>query len=149
MRRKDKVPKVYVAHSLNLRDWVGKDVFPMIKKAGFLIEDPFASRREMMKGMATREIRKMIAEESRETFRWIVSHDLKVIDTCDAMIVINNGGPSYGSAFETFYMSHVLGKPVFFVASEKYKNHPWLNHYCCCVTTDVAKAIISMVKWFD
>jgi nucleoside 2-deoxyribosyltransferase len=134
---------------LGLREWVAEEIFPKIP-FGFIVIDPFASRRKALKDLGSEEqIRKDIAEKYGETFRWIVSHDLKEIDKCDAMLVINNGGPSYGSAFETFYMAHVLKKPVFFVASTKYRNHPWLNHYCCCVTDDVDQAIESMKKYFD
>ena len=141
--------RLYLAHTLGLRDWVAEEIFPKIPKE-FEIVDPFASRRKTLDGMGDNEetIRKKIAESFGETPRWIVTHDLDEVKTCDAMLTINSGGPSYGSSFESFYMSHELGRPVFFVTSQRYKLHPWLLQLCCCVTDDVDQAIESLKKYY-
>lgn len=145
----DWIVKIYVAHSLELRDWVADEIFTRIPE-DFEILDPFESRRDEMEGLDTdEEIRMAIREKYDETPRWVVKHDLDDIDTSDAMIVINNGGPSYGSVFETFYMAHVLDRPVFMLVESKYKNHPWLNFYCCCVTDDIDNLINSLLKYYN
>lgn len=140
-------PHIYVAHSYKLTDWVEKEVIPKLRMAGFIIKDPFENRREWFKDMTYDEVQ----EESNKirTPRWPVTHDLRLIDHCDGVIVLNNGGPSYGSAFEAFYAAHVKNLPVVFVTSKEHLEHPWLNFYCVCVTEDVDHAISNLAGWFD
>lgn len=145
-KTKDK-PKIYVAHTLGIRKWVKENVFPILEKAGFEILDPFENRRNAFENMSEEDIRKMISEMA-QTPRWIVTHDLKMIDSSNGVLVVNNGGPSYGSTYEAAYASMVLNLPVAFVAKKNYEKHPWLVFFSIAVSHKVEEAVSMLASWF-
>lgn len=56
----------------------------------------------------------------------IVEGDLRDIQECD-LFVANAWTPSFGTAMEVFYASHVLGKVVLCVAPKPHS--PWLTYH--------------------
>ena len=98
--KEDDKPKLYVAHTLATRTWVHDEIFPKLEKH-FEVIDPFRDRRKQYKGMTEEKVRDMIKD--LHTSRWVVDHDLGDIATCDALLLINAEGPSYGSILELAY----------------------------------------------
>ena len=125
-------PTIYIAHSLSVREKVFHEVIPLLKNY-FNIENPFTRRRKALQGRTEEEIRKNMRYINPPT--WVVGHDLKQIDKCDGMLIINTDGPSYGATFEMAHMVYdMTGQngimPMAIVVREAQKNHPWLHHYC-------------------
>ena len=140
--------RIYVAHSIENMKWVKDNVFP--KLHGFEIEDPFGSQRQILSGRSESDLRSDVRVKELYSAKWVVSHDKHQIERSDGMLVIRHGGDAYGSVFEIVYMAMVLERPVFFVdlrGSPIY--HPWLAHYCECITDDLDLAIESLHVWFD
>jgi len=137
--------RLYVAHTLGLKDEVAENVFPKLIPY-FDIVDPFRDRREAYKGKSEEEIREMILEMCNPS--WPVVHDLKDIDGCDALLMLNMGGPSYGSTLELAYAKRERNIPCVCVVKERYRWHPWLRDYAITVTDDVGLAIKSLLIFF-
>ena len=138
-------PRIYVAHSLELRKEVAGITIPKMEMY-FDIENPFATRLNQFGDMSNEEIR---ANRSWVVPSWVVKHDLKMIDTCDAMLVINTNGASYGSVIEASYCFFVLDIPVAFVVPEKYKDHPWIRHFAIHSGQDIDGAIDALRTFFN
>lgn len=138
-------PKVYVAHTLRLRDAVAEKYFPILEKR-FEIIDPFRDRRKMYHNMTEEEIREFI--QSIHTPSWPVVHDLKDISGCDVLLMINTDGPSYGSTLELAFAHQELHIPCIAIVQKQYVWHPWLIDYCITVTDDVDKALYSLFNFF-
>lgn len=138
-------PRIYIAHSLYLREEVAENVIPKMKLY-FDVENPFEHRLALFKGQTEEEIR-----ANREWVRpsWVVKHDLRQIEKCDGMIVLNKGSASYGSVIEASYCFFELGIPVVFVVAEKYQHHPWLNFFGIHVAKDIEEGIMAMRTFFD
>ena len=81
-------PRIYIAHSLYLREEVAENVIPKMKLY-FDVENPFEHRLALFKGQTEEEIR-----ANREWVRpsWVVKHDLRQIEKCDGMIVLKTFG---------------------------------------------------------
>lgn len=126
--------KVYLAHSLGLREYVAEKIEPKFISAGFTVINPFADRLEALAKYGEDE--EKLRAELKELPRWIVQHDLADVAECDCVVVYNPKGSSYGSTFEAAFAWFVLGIPVFFIVNEKYINHPWLNYMSSIITLE-------------
>ena len=124
---------------------IEENVFPKLIPY-FDIVDPFRDRRTAYEGKSEEEIREMIREMCNPS--WPVMHDLADIDGCDALLLINTNGPSYGSTLELAYANREIEIPCVCVVKSKYKWHPWLRHYAITVTDDVDLAIKSLLVFF-
>lgn len=138
-------PRLYVAHTLGLMKYVEEEVFPELEEY-FEIMDPFRDRRVDYEDKTEEEIREMI--KVTQTPSWVVKHDLADIKSCDALLMINNGGPSYGSIFELAYAHRELGIPCVAVVQHRYLNHPWLKDYCITVTDNIETALLSFFRYY-
>ena len=141
----EKKPKIYVAHTLGIRDNVEKEYFPILNKY-FTVIDPFESRRALFRGKNEEEIREMIKDI--ETSSWPVSHDIRDINQCDVLLMINTAGPSYGSIFEVAHAHQIMDIPCIAIVKKEYLWHPWLNDYCITVTDDFDIAMFSLHTYF-
>jgi len=155
--------RIYIAHSLQLRDWVAEEIIPKIEgmktvKMGtaeqyreepfFDCVNPFKDRLDLFKGKTNEEIR---ANRKWVQPKLVVQHDLNDIFTCDGMLVINTEGPSYGSAYEAsifFHRTNGLGMIIYLV-NEKYEHHPWLNHFSHAVVTDIDDAMRALEMFYN
>lgn len=138
--------KLYVAHTLGSMYEVEENVFPKLIPY-FDIVDPFRDRRTAYEGKSEEEIREMIREMCNPS--WPVVHDLMDIDTCDALLMINTNGPSYGSTLELAYAKRERNIPCVCVVKPRYKWHPWLRDYAITVTDDIDLAIKSLLIFFS
>lgn len=138
-------PRIYFAHSLELRKEVA-ELHALKAEMYFDIENPFATRLNDFGDMTNEEIR---STRGYVVPSWVVKHDLRMIDMCDGMFVLNTNGASYGSVIEAAYCFFRLDIPVAFIVPEKYNTHPWLRHFAIHVGSDVDEAIHAMRTFFN
>lgn len=137
--------KIYLAHPLAERDYVAKEIIPLVQKR-FLVVNPFKNRLERFKGLSPKEIRE---NQSWVRPNWVVGHDLLKIDECDGLLVYNLKGLfSVGSIFEAYY-AWSDAKPVAFVMPEEKVPHPWLQYHGIIVTPGIEVAINALYEYFD
>lgn len=155
--------KIYIAHSLSLRDWVADKIIPRIESfktvrtrqsdasyiesPAFSCINPFRDRLERFKGMTVEEIRE---NNFWVQPRLIVQRDLRDVFNSHGMMVINTDGPTYGSTYEAsifFSRTNGLGFIVFVVKPELV-NHPWLNYFSHAVVDNIDDAIEALGAFF-
>lgn len=137
--------QLYIAHSIEMTDFVIKEVFPKIEESGFTYVGPFQGNSKYFVGRSEEEIRHDPKVKALMPAKWCVDADMALMKASDGMLVIRKGGDAYGSIFELVYMAMVLKKPVAFVdmrGNPLY--HPWISHFCICVTDDIDIAIESL-----
>lgn len=137
--------KLYVAHSVELTDFVNKNVYLLMKDAGFDVIGPFQGNEKYFINRSESEVRADPKVKELMGAKWCVDTDMALMKGSDGMIVIRKGGDAYGSIFELVYMAMVLEKPVAFVDMRGDPiYHPWIHHFCICVTDSIHTAIESL-----
>lgn len=145
-------PKVYVAHSLSLREMVNDDIVPLLDKHGFTPLNPFTSRLEEFKGKTVTEIRKDLQSLHR-TRMWAVQHDLRMLDEADMVLVVMDS-PSIGSCMEASYGIFTRNLPTAFIVGKDYMEHTWLKALAIAIgnisnKNSINHVVLDMRKYFS
>lgn len=146
-------PKCYIAHTLDIRDFVADTIIPQLEEH-FQVENPFSkTRRDLFRDKTWEEIHDLVAD-NRKTSRWIVSHDLKKIDKCDCLFAYIPNELSIGVLSEIAYACFVKNIPIACVIpddKEKLLRHPWLNYMCVSLgkISEFNRVLKNLDEWFE
>jgi nucleoside 2-deoxyribosyltransferase len=102
-----------------------KNLYAFLESKGFSIVDHMVHT-----GMDYSDISDF--RDKPDLSRKIVNHDLKYIESSDAVVVIANG-PSYGTAIEMFVVKS-LGKKIILFAKDPVPT-PWLVYFSDYIVT--------------
>lgn len=149
VRKKKQVwkPTVFISHPIGLRDIMAEEIIPKLEKH-FKIENPFATKLKTMKGKTNEEIKSKILSDNL-----IVQYNLRMLEWCEGMILINPGSSTYGTTLEAgycFFRGDGQSKiPVVFIVNERYVDHPWLTSLGTHVTSSMNEGINAMVSLLE
>jgi len=131
--------KAYIAHTFSLRHYIKDEVIPKLIELNIEPLNPFyksngnPSRIEVKiademndKGIDPRQAKEWMLKVKSKN-RWIVKHDISMIDKSDIVIAFMDNW-SGGTTCEIFYMGVIKDRPVYLVTS-KYPDialHPWM-----------------------
>ena len=81
---KNPKPRCYIAHNIEIRDFIAEKIIPKLEKH-FEVVNPFSEKRlKLFKGLTWDEIEDLVVDDKKEA-RFVVSHDLKKLATCDIL----------------------------------------------------------------
>jgi hypothetical protein len=140
-----KMKKCYIAHTMELRDFVEKNIIPQLEKH-FEVINPFSKiRLKEFKGLSLKEIEDLVIHQKKSP-RYVVQHDLNKLYKCDCLFayIIK---PSHGTDFEmweAFKMNIPIAIAVLNPTSLK---HPWLRHIS--ISLGLHKEIPTIIRNLD
>jgi len=144
--------KIYVAHSTRNIGVVKRHYLPKLEEY-FEVINPFGKQREgYLEAWETDvALRKKYFGELKYTTNWVVTHDLRKLDACQAIFVYMDT-PSVGLCMELSYAKFTLDIPALVVVCDKkYIDHPWIQ-YCATVygfPKEFDVMVERLVEWYE
>ncbi len=123
---------IYMAHPLDEREYVAKEIIPQIEALGIDVINPFASRLKEFEGLTKQEIYDMRIKQYGDDWfkvegKKVVDRDLKLVEEADVLVAYIPYA-SFGTIQELMFASLKNDYKSIILTNDKHKKHIWLNY---------------------